>query len=407
MASEHPTTLPARRALEHKQVALQSALHVLASGTALDRPDTPDEVVTAVRRLPAVEAAYAPFPGAPRPALARALKRAASAALLASGGSVRDGAGGTASRRHHADRIRQIALLQPAGARSRRELRRRARCICFQPRPSRRIRRRSSTSSTKSIGQLAAKAQAGGVTPTTATRRRMRAAPSASARTSCSPIPTCCTRAFSRIIRMGEAVREPAVHCDRRAPFLSRRLRQPLGQRPAPPALHLRALRIEAAIHCSSATIANPAELADPLAEKPFSLDRRRAARQQARSSSSSSIRRWSIASLAFAASTSTSRAASPASSAPQPAGYRLRSEPLVDGNPSDVSQRRFRRRPGHARPDSRLSRRLSSAARPRIEKGLRAGEFRGVVSTNALELGIDIGALDVCVMAGYPGTIA
>ena len=32
---------------------------------------------------------------------------------------------------------------------------------------------------------------------------------------------------------------------------------------------------------------------------------------------------------------------------------------------------------------------------------------MRGVVSTNALELGIDIGALDVAVMAGYPGTIA
>ena len=62
MASEHPTTLPARRALEHKQVALQNALNVLNSGEALDRPDTPDEVVTAVRRMPAVEAAYAPFP---------------------------------------------------------------------------------------------------------------------------------------------------------------------------------------------------------------------------------------------------------------------------------------------------------------------------------------------------------
>jgi DEAD/DEAH box helicase domain-containing protein len=44
---------------------------------------------------------------------------------------------------------------------------------------------------------------------------------------------------------------------------------------------------------------------------------------------------------------------------------------------------------------------------RREIEKGLREGTVRAVVSTNALELGIDIGALDVCVMAGYPGTIA
>ena len=44
---------------------------------------------------------------------------------------------------------------------------------------------------------------------------------------------------------------------------------------------------------------------------------------------------------------------------------------------------------------------------RREIEKGLREGSVRAVVSTNALELGIDIGALDVSVMAGYPGTIA
>src|SRR5215471_18008945 len=44
---------------------------------------------------------------------------------------------------------------------------------------------------------------------------------------------------------------------------------------------------------------------------------------------------------------------------------------------------------------------------RREIEKGLREGIVRAVVSTNALELGIDIGALDVSVMAGYPGTIA
>ncbi|MBL8056892.1 MAG: DEAD/DEAH box helicase, partial [Anaerolineales bacterium] len=41
------------------------------------------------------------------------------------------------------------------------------------------------------------------------------------------------------------------------------------------------------------------------------------------------------------------------------------------------------------------------------IERGLRAGEVRGVVATNALELGVDIGQLGAVVMAGYPGTIA
>ena len=44
---------------------------------------------------------------------------------------------------------------------------------------------------------------------------------------------------------------------------------------------------------------------------------------------------------------------------------------------------------------------------RREIERGLREGLVRAVVSTNALELGIDIGALDVSVLAGYPGTIA
>ncbi len=44
---------------------------------------------------------------------------------------------------------------------------------------------------------------------------------------------------------------------------------------------------------------------------------------------------------------------------------------------------------------------------RREIEKGLREKEVKAVVSTNALELGIDIGDLDVCMIAGYPGTIA
>jgi len=44
---------------------------------------------------------------------------------------------------------------------------------------------------------------------------------------------------------------------------------------------------------------------------------------------------------------------------------------------------------------------------RREIERGLRDGKIRGVVSTSALELGIDVGSLDIVVMAGYPGTIA
>ena len=44
---------------------------------------------------------------------------------------------------------------------------------------------------------------------------------------------------------------------------------------------------------------------------------------------------------------------------------------------------------------------------RRQIEEGLRNREVMGVVSTNALELGIDIGDLESCIMVGYPGSIA
>lgn len=63
----------------------------------------------------------------------------------------------------------------------------------------------------------------------------------------------------------------------------------------------------------------------------------------------------------------------------------------------------------GTALADKVLAYRGGYLARERreIEEALFQGRANGVVSTNALELGIDVGDLDVCVIAGFPGTIA
>jgi DEAD/DEAH box helicase domain-containing protein len=158
---------------------------------------------------------------------------------------------------------------------------------------------------------------------------------------------------------------------------------------------------------CSSATIANPRELAERLVEGPFELvDRsgaptgdklfvfvnppivnrqlgiRRSYLSETRRIASEFLRR-NLQVIVFAQS-------------------RLSTEILTTYLKDD-----FENGPGMAERVRGYRGGYLPNRRREIERGLRDGVVKAVVSTNALELGVDIGSLDVSVMAGYPGTIA
>jgi DEAD/DEAH box helicase domain-containing protein len=158
---------------------------------------------------------------------------------------------------------------------------------------------------------------------------------------------------------------------------------------------------------CSSATIANPKELAERLTERPFELVHRSGSPRGEKFfvfvnppvvNHQLGIRRSYLSETRRVASEFLKRNLQLIVFAQS----RLSTEILTTYLKDD-----FESAPGEAERIRGYRGGYLPLRRREIEKGLREGAVRAVVSTNALELGIDIGALDVAVLAGYPGTVA
>jgi DEAD/DEAH box helicase domain-containing protein len=407
MSAPSSSTVPALRPQDHKELALQTALQVLAPGAAVERSDTPDGVVTAVRRLPATPASFAAFPDTLDTRLRSALAARGASQLYTH----------QAEALAHVEAGRNIVITTPTAS---------GKTLCYNLPVLEAVLRDPATRAlylfpTKALAQdqmaelheLAGKiAAAGGGevgvhtydgdTPQDARRTiRTRAHVVLSnpdmLHAGILPHHPKWAKLFEnlRFIVIDELHAYRGVFGSHLANVLRRlrRICQHYGSDPQ--------------FICSSATIANPAELAERLTERSFTLvDRsgaprgekffvfvnppvvnrelgiRRSYLNESRRVAGEFLRR-SLQVILFAQS-------------------RLATEILTTYLKDD-----FEDVPGMPEKIRGYRGGYLPFRRREIEKGLREGLVRGVVSTNALELGIDIGALDVSIMAGYPGTIA
>ena len=249
---------------------------------------------------------------------------------------------------------------------------------------------------------------------TTATRRARRAARSAAARTSSSPTPTCSTSAIlPHHERVGRPVRQPRGRRRRRGAHLPRRLRLARRQRPAAAAADRRRLRRRAALPARLGDDRQPGRAgraADRARGRRADRARRRAVGRPARSRSGT--RRSIDEALGIAplgarrgrrAAGRARRARARARSASR---ARARRVELIDAD-------RARRARARSAPAScgelvmpyRAGYTPRSGARSR--RGWSPASCSAVVTTDALELGIDVGALDAAIVVTFPGTIA
>ena len=406
-AGEGGSLRAAEDARSGREQALQAAMHSLVPSWHQDYPDSPERVVTAVRRMPAADACVAPFPPGVDTRLVAAMRARGVASLYTH----------QAAAVEHALAGRNVVVTTPTAS---------GKTLCYNIPVLNAILREPSTRAlylfpTKALAQdqlaeLDRLAQiinesAGldlgvytydGDTPQDA-RRAIRSRAQViltnpdMLHSGILPHHPKWARLFEnlRFIVIDELHAYRGVFGSHLANVLRRlhRICAHYGSEPL--------------FVCSSATIANPAELAERLTERPFELVEesgaprgekffffvnppivnkqlgiRRSYTQETRRVALEFLRRG-LQIIVFAQS-------------------RLVTEILtrylkdtVQGAPgADDVVRGYR---GGYLPNRRRE----------IEKGLREGAVRAVVATSALELGIDIGALDVAVLAGYPGTIA
>src|SRR5256884_2094724 len=407
--------LPARRS--HAENALDAALEGLAPGRVGERPDTPDLHVTALRRLPALAAQYVPFP--------KPLDRRLTNALDARG--IKQLYTHQADAIEHAINGRNVVVITPTAS---------GKTLCYNaPVLTAILQDRSSRAlylfPTKALAQdqlaelqtmcetiaIASGDQIGvftydGDTPQDA-RRTIRARAQIvlsnpdMVHSGILPHHPRWAKLFEnlRYVVIDELHAYRGVFGSHLCNVLRRlrRICRHYGSNPV--------------FLCSSATIANPRELAERLTEQPFELvDQSGAPRGEKYFvfvnppvvNRQLGIRRSYLAETRRVASEFLKRNLQPIVFAQSRLSTEILTTYLKDdfeGVPgtgpgpgaAGSGDARIRGYRGGYLPNRRRE----------IERGLREGTVRAVVSTNALELGIDIGALDVSVMAGYPGTIA
>ena len=387
--------------------ALQAALDRLDSGQTADRPDTPDLPVTAVRRMPAVAAEYSRFPAAVDERLRQALESRGVAQLYTHQAEAID----------HALAGRHVVVVTPTAS---------GKTLCYNaPILSSILQDPSSRAlylfPTKALAQdQLAELQAlcemlsdradtpvgaftyDGDTPQDARRTiRSRAHLVLSnpdmVHSGILPHHPRWAKLFEnlRYVVIDELHAYRGVFGSHLCNVLRRlrRICRHYGSNPV--------------FLCSSATIANPRELAERLTEEPFELVEKSGAPRGEKCfvfvnppvvNHQLGIRRSYLSETRRIAAEFLKRNLQLIVFAQSRLATEILTTYLKDdfgGLPG--SAERIRGYRGGYLPNRRRE----------IERGLREGVVRAVVSTNALELGIDIGALDVAVMAGYPGTIA